>query len=119
MNIIIENVDYWRNPERRPFPSKKELARRINVSDKAIQNNIRELEKAGLVRRELRTTAARGWNSNTYRIDGLAKRIQKLEPNFTEAKEQRPLTAVRPNPQEITPAACLGQRRYRGFRNQI
>lgn len=100
-------------------PRSKELARRINAGNKPIQNNIRELEKAGLVRRDLRKPAARDWNSNTYRLDGLAKHTHKLEPNFMEAKEQRPSAAARRNPKKITPAACLGQRRYRGFHNQI
>ena len=48
----------------------------------AIQNNIGELEKAGLVRREPRESAAGHWNSNTFHLDGQVKRIQKLEPNL-------------------------------------
>lgn len=89
MNIIIQLLDYWRDPDRRPFPSKKDLAGRINVTDKTIQNNIRALEKAGLIRRELRRTAAGDWNSNIYHLDGLVERIQKIEPDFAEAKEKR------------------------------
>ena len=88
MNIVIQLLSYWRDPDRRPFPSKKELAGRIGVTDKTIQNNIRELEEAGLIRRELRRTAAGDWNSNTYHLDGLVKRIQKLEPDFAEAREK-------------------------------
>lgn len=89
MNIIIQLLDYWRDPDRRPFPSKKELAGRINVTDKTIQNNIRALEQAGLIRREQRRTAAGDWNSNIYHLDGLVERIQKMEPDFAEAKEKR------------------------------
>ena len=89
MNVIVQLLGYWRDPDRRPFPSKKELAGRIGVTDKTIQNNIRELEDAGLVRRELRRTAAGDWNSNIYHLDGLVKRIQKLEPDFADAKEER------------------------------
>lgn len=89
MNIIIQLLDYWRDPDRRPFPSKKDLAGRINVTDKTIQNNIRALEKAGLIRRELRRTAAGDWNSNIYHLDGLVERIRKIEPDFAEAKEKR------------------------------
>ena len=46
MNIIIRNDGC--DPERRPLLSKKELARRINVTDRTIQHNIRELEEGGL-----------------------------------------------------------------------
>lgn len=89
MNIVIQLLDYWRDPNRRPFPTKKEIATRINVTHKTIQNNIRQLEKAGLVRREMRRTASGDWNSNIYHLDGLVARIQKLEPDFREAKEKR------------------------------
>ena len=89
MNIIVQLLDYWRDPDRRPFPSKKELASRINVTPKTIQNNMRELEKAGLVRREMRKTASGDWNSNIYHLDGLVERIQRMEPDFKEAKEKR------------------------------
>lgn len=36
MNIIIQLIDYWREPSRKPFPSKEELANRIGVTGKTI-----------------------------------------------------------------------------------
>ena len=89
MNILIQLLDYWREPDRSPFPTKKEIALRIGVTDKTIQNNIRQLEKAGLIRRQLRKTASGDWNSNIYHLDGLVERVRKLEPDFTEAREKR------------------------------
>jgi hypothetical protein len=65
------------------------LAARIGCKAKTIQTNIRELENAGLVSRQMRRTAAGDWNSNIYHLDGLVQRIQKLEPEFTEAKRVR------------------------------
>ena len=95
MNIIVQLLDYWRDPERPPFPSKKELARRINVEPKTIQNNMRELEKAGLIRRVQRKTAVGDWNSNIYELDGLVERIQMMEPDFQKAREERRLAKRR------------------------
>ena len=89
MNIIVQLLDYWRDPDRRPFPTKKELANRIGVTNKTIQNNVRALEKAGLVQREMRRTASGDWNSNIYHLDGLVERVQKLEPDFAEARAKR------------------------------
>lgn len=89
MNIIIQLLDYWREPSRKPFPTKKELADRLGLTDKTIQNNIRALEKAGLIRREQRRTAAGDWNSNIYHLDGLVQRVQALEPAFAEARRKR------------------------------
>ena len=90
MNIILQLLDYWVEPSRKPFPSKKELASRIGVkSGKTIQINIRELETRGLVRRETRRTAAGDFNSNIYHLDGLVKRVREMEPEFAEEKKKR------------------------------
>lgn len=89
MNIIIQLLDYWHEPTRKPFPTKKDLANRIGVNPKTIQNNIRELEKAGFIQREQRKTASGDWNSNIYHLDGLVEKVQKLEPEFAEEKRKR------------------------------
>lgn len=88
-NIIMQLLEYWRDPERPPFPSKDELAVRMGVKPKTIQTNIRALEKAGLVRRELRRPPAGDWNSNVYHLDGLVERLRKLEPAFAREREER------------------------------
>ena len=89
MNIIVQLLDYWRDPARKPFPSKKDLAKRIGVTDKTIQLNVRELEKAQLIRREQRKTAAGDWNSNIYHLDGLVQKVQAMEPEFAAEREKR------------------------------
>ncbi|MDP2618687.1 MAG: helix-turn-helix domain-containing protein [Hyphomicrobiales bacterium] len=89
MNIILQLLDYWIEPTRKPFPSKKDIAKRIGITGKTVQNNIRALEKAGLIRREMRKTASGDWNSNIYHLDGLVERVQELEPDFAKAKEKR------------------------------
>ncbi len=91
MNIIIQLLDYWHEPTRKPFPSKQDLAQRMGVTQKTIQNNMRELEKAGYVRRELRKTARGDYNSNVYHLDGLVEKVKALEPEFAAEKAQRKL----------------------------
>lgn len=89
MNIILQLLDYWIEPTRKPFPTKKAIANRIGITPKTVQNNIRALEQANLIRREMRKTASGDWNSNIYHLDGLIKRVQVLEPEFAEAKKKR------------------------------
>src|SRR5690348_15416949 len=89
MNIIIQLLDYWFEPSRKPFPMKKELATRIGVTEKTIQINIRALEKVGLIQREMRKTAAGDWGSNIYHLDGLIAKVQAFEPEFAEEKKKR------------------------------
>ncbi len=58
----------------------------MGVTEKAIQLNMAALEKAKIIRRELRRTPAGDWDSNIYHLDGLVERVQALEPDF--AKER-------------------------------
>ena len=87
MNIIVQLLDYCYSPDCRPYPSKKSLADRIRFNSKTIQNNIRKIEKYGLIKREFRRTAVGDWNSNAYHLDGLVDRVRKLEPEFTEKRK--------------------------------
>ncbi|WP_374153197.1 helix-turn-helix domain-containing protein (plasmid) [Xanthomonas hortorum pv. hederae] len=41
--ICIHLLDYWHHEDRRPFPSKRDLARRMGVTEKTIQTNISAL----------------------------------------------------------------------------
>jgi predicted transcriptional regulator len=89
MNILIQLLDYLYDPTRQPFPRKSEIADRMGVTPKTIQTNIRALERAGLIRREIRRKAAGDYDSNVYHLDGLIARMQTLEPEFRQFKEQR------------------------------
>ncbi len=88
-SIVVQLLEYWHEPSRRPFPSKRDLAERMGVTEKAIQLNMAALEKNGLVRREKRRTPAGDWDSNIYHLDGLVQRIQALEPDFAREREAK------------------------------
>jgi DNA-binding transcriptional MocR family regulator len=79
----------WGAATRKPFPTKRELANRMDVTEKTIQNNMRAMQKAGLIYREMRKTAAGDWNSNIYHLDGLVAKVQALEPEFAAEKKKR------------------------------
>jgi hypothetical protein len=89
MNILLQLLDYFYDPARPPFPKKTEIADRMGVSAKTIQINMRALQQAGLIHREIRKKAAGDYDSNIYHLDGLIARVQALEPEFREEKEQR------------------------------
>jgi hypothetical protein len=89
MNILLQLLDYYFDPTRPPFPRKGEIADRMGVNAKTIQINMRALEKAGLIQREIRKKAAGDYDSNVYHLDGLIARVQALEPEFRKAREER------------------------------
>ena len=88
-NIIAQLLSYWFDPARPPFPSKRELAQRMGITEQTLRINIKALELKGLVVREQRITAAGDYGSNTYRLDGLVAKLKKMEPDFTEERKER------------------------------
>lgn len=109
LNIIVQLLEYWRDPVRKPFPSKQEIADRVGLGPKAIQVNMRALEQAGLLRREIRKTQSGDYNSNIYHLDGLVERVRALEPEFQAVREARE-KAIRDAKAAETPAGLRATR---------
>jgi predicted transcriptional regulator len=86
--ILMQLADYWWDDARKPFPSKQALSERLGISPRQIQRYIAEMEKAGLVQRIERRAAHQGKLSNTYDLTGLVERLKKLEPEFSEVREE-------------------------------
>jgi len=87
-NIIMHLFDFWWEADRKPYPTKKRLAERMNMSERQIQRQISELENAGLVKRIYRTRPGRGKTSNEYDMSGLVAKLKELESEFREVKEE-------------------------------
>lgn len=88
-NIILHLMDFWWEPDRKPFPSKAELAERLDVHPRTVQKNIAELEGQGLIKRIQRMSPAGDPGTNIYDLTGLVRQLKKLEPEFRKAKEDR------------------------------
>lgn len=88
MNILLHLLDMWWEKENKPFPTKERIAERMNVSVKTVQRHIVEMEQRGLVKRIFRTKPGRGRTSNEYDLGGLVRALQKLEPDFTAARDE-------------------------------
>lgn len=88
-NIVAQLMSYWFDPARPPFPSKRDLAQRMGITEQTLRINIKALEERGLVLREQWKTAAGDYGSNRYHLDGLVKALKKLEPDFSEERKER------------------------------
>jgi predicted transcriptional regulator len=88
-NIIAQLLSYWFDPDRPPFPPKRDLAGRIGITEQTLRINIKALEDQGLVDREQRLTTAGDYSSNIYHLDGLVKKLNELEPDFEEERKER------------------------------
>lgn len=88
-NIIAQLLSYWIDPARPPYPSKRELAKRMGITPDTLRINIAKLEDMGLIRREQRQTSSGDYSSNTYHLDGLVAKLKRLEPRFEKERQER------------------------------
>lgn len=86
--LLLHLADYWWHRAQMPYPSKAALAARMNLSSRQIQRYLTELEEGGFIKRVERFASHKGQQSNEYDLTGLVKKLQKLEPEFSEVKEQ-------------------------------
>ena len=93
--LLLHLADYWWQKERMPHPSKATLAARMSLSPRQIQRYLTELEEGGFIQRKTRFASHKGQLNNEYNLTGLVKKLQKLEPEFTEVKEQSKKVAKR------------------------
>lgn len=88
-NIIAHLLSYWIDPQRPPYPSKAELAKRMNITPDTLRINIAKLENRGFIKREQRKTQFGDYGANFYHLDGLIAKLRKLEPKFEKERQQR------------------------------
>lgn len=89
LNIIVQLLGYYYDPLRPPFPTKRDLAQRIGITEQTLRINIKALEDVGLITREQWKTAAGDYGSNRYHMTGLVKKLKELEPDFEEERKER------------------------------
>lgn len=82
--IVINLIDWWNDPSKAPWSSKKDLSDRIGIKPRQLQRQIAELEKAGLVERKERKNH-HGKIPNEYDLNGLVKKVNALAPEFKKA----------------------------------
>lgn len=112
-NILVQLLSYWMDPAKPPFPSKRKLLERLEMSETTLQKHIRDLEKQGFLEREQQTTAAGDFGSNIYHLDGLVRKLKKLAPDFDDERAEREAArekTERPNARANARAAAARQR---------
>jgi hypothetical protein len=85
--IVLHLADFWWDADRKPWPSKATLARRVGLSPRHVQRQMAELEVMGLVKRYERANALKGKLSNQYDLSGLVARLKEIAIEFKVADE--------------------------------
>lgn len=85
LNVLAQLAEHWWEADRAPFPAKETIARRMGRSPRQIQRYITQLEEKGLIKRIERFSGRKAQINNAYSFDGLIKKLQAIEPEFTKA----------------------------------
>jgi predicted transcriptional regulator len=85
--VLLQLCDYWWDNRRKPYPSKESIGERLGLKGRQVQRYMAELETAGLLKRNERYAANGGRMSNEYDLSGLVEKLQKIAPEFEQAKE--------------------------------
>lgn len=89
VNIIMQLLTYWWEPENLPRPSKKTIAAAIGVDARTVQRRIAAMEKAKFIKRLPRSSAANGSNPNLYDFSGLIAAAEPFAREELQEIEQR------------------------------
>lgn len=86
--LLMQIIDHWWEPDKRPFPSKERLAARLDLTERHVQRLIAGLEERKFVKRVVRKRADGTQMSNEYDLTGLVDRLKELAPEFQKAEEE-------------------------------
>lgn len=86
--VLVHLLDHWWANDEMPFPSKKRIAERLDVSTKTVQRAVAKLEAEGLVQRNKRHNGNGGQGSNEYDLMPLVQKIQPIAEEDLEAKKK-------------------------------
>lgn len=97
--VLLHLIEHWWEDKAMPFPSKRRLAERLQVSDKTVQRAMKRLEDGGLIRREARSHSSGGQASNRYDLSPLVERLKPIAADLVTARDEAAATrhaATRP-----------------------
>ena len=94
LNILFNIASYWWYAERKPYPSKAQLAAEIGVDPRTVQRRIAAMEKRGYIKREPRKHHLRGNDTNVYDLSGLIEAIKPYAQEMADEKDKKQAKAA-------------------------
>lgn len=88
-NILMHLLSYWWDAKNKPHPSKKRIADALGVHPRTVQRRIAAMEKSGLIKREERTGAGKGTQTNKYDLKGLIAAATPLAKELLEERAEK------------------------------
>jgi len=88
LNVLLQIIEHWWEPENDPYPAKDAIARRMGITGRQVQRILKQLEVKKLIKRQARFHGLKNQTSNSYSFAGLAEKLKLIEPEFAKAVEQ-------------------------------
>jgi len=86
--VLVHLLDHWWEAEKMPFPTKKTIAARLQVSDKTVQRALVQLEAGGLLKRNARyNPKTNGRTSNEYDLSPLVAKLTEISRDMISASK--------------------------------
>ena len=83
LNVLLNLIMHWWDPNSPPYPSQESIAKRIGVSKRTVQRAIDELEKIGLIEKEATFKEHPKYKGrNKYNVMPLAKILKAQTPEI-------------------------------------
>lgn len=87
--IVLHLSGYWWKADSDPYPSKATLAKAIGCSPRTVQRRIAAMEKAGFIKRTVKTSRHGGHQSNFYSLEGLIEAAKPYAKEHVAIRKQR------------------------------
>lgn len=76
--VLVHLMEHWWQPGSMPWPSKRKIAERLDVSEKTVQRAAAKLENLKLIKRVGRYVEGKGRTSNGYNLSLLVERLTEI-----------------------------------------
>lgn len=87
--VLLHIMEHWWKADDLPWPSKRTIAERLDVSEKTVQRATARMEQLGLIERKDRFLPnSNGRTSNAYDLSGLVARLTEIAEETAELKAQ-------------------------------
>ncbi len=87
--VLLHIMEHWWKADDLPWPSKRTIAERLDVSEKTVQRSTAKMEKMGLINRKDRYLPNNnGRTSNAYDLSGLVERLTEIAEETAKLKAE-------------------------------
>lgn len=86
--VLVHLIEHWWKPGIMPWPSKRKIAERLDVSEKTVQRAAVKLEALNLIKRVERYLGTNGRTSNGYDLNPLVERLKEISVELAKVEAE-------------------------------